>query len=258
MSDTALAKVERQESLPAVSAETEAIMQMIEQIALNPDADVEKLRAVMDMKMEMFNRGAEIEFNAAMSSAQAEMEPVARTAHNQQTDSNYAKLENIISQLSPIWTKHGFALMFGTEDSQKENHYRVTCQVSHRAGHSKSYHADLPADASGIKGTVNKTGIHAFGSTMSYGRRYLTCMIFNIALSGEDNDGNKGEKPLPPAKQPITPEMLKNLRNALKMADVSEQRLCKRADIERIEDLQQGRLKGCMEWLRSVSHGEAK
>jgi len=70
----------------APSSESRAMLDMIQQVALNPSIDVDKLRAVMDMKMEMFNRGAEIEFNAAMAKAQNEMEPVVRTAQqaNQQ------------------------------------------------------------------------------------------------------------------------------------------------------------------------------
>jgi hypothetical protein len=187
-------------AMPSVSEETRFMMDMISQIALNPDADVEKLRAVMDMKMQMFNRGAEIEFNAAMALAQAEIEPVARTASNQQTKSKYAKLENIISTCSPVWTKHGFALSYDTGDCPLERHYRVTCEVSHRAGHSKHYHMDLPIDDAGINGTKNKTGVHGAGSTISYGKRYIACNIFNIAIKDEDNDGN-GNLP-PPEKKP--------------------------------------------------------
>jgi len=186
---------------PAVAGnENQAMLDMIQQVALNPNIDVEKLRAVMDMKLEMFNRGAEIEFNAAMARAQNEMEPVVRTAHNKQTNSKYAVLENIIEQLSPIWTRHGFALSFGTADCPTENYYRVECELTHSAGHSKRYHADLPSDITGIQGSVNKTGIHGFGSTMSYGRRYLVCMVFNVAVKTEDDDGNAADPENAPIK----------------------------------------------------------
>ena len=36
------------------------------------------------------------------------------------------------------------------------------------------------------------TAIQALGSTVSYGRRYLTLMIFNVALTNEDDDGVGG------------------------------------------------------------------
>jgi len=109
-------------------------------------------------------------------------------------------LENIIEQLSPIWTRHGFAVSFGTGDCPTEGYYRVECELTHSAGHSKRYHADLPCDMTGIQGSVNKTGIHGFGSTMSYGRRYLVCMVFNVAVKTEDDDGNAADPENTPAK----------------------------------------------------------
>jgi hypothetical protein len=253
-----LAKID-ENATPTVSSETQAMMDMIQQIALNPSADVEKLRAVMDMKMEMFNRGAEIEFNAAMAAAQQEIEPVARTAQNKQTNSSYAKLENIIEQCAPIWTRHGFALSFDNGDCPKPNHYRVECEVTHRAGHKKHYHADIPEDIAGIQGSVNKTGVHAFGSTMSYGRRYLTCMIFNIALKNEDRDGNKtAERAGNAAAQPVTPAQIKKLRDGMKVSGVTEEALIKKAGVEKIEHIQQGRVAGAMAWLKKQAQGEGK
>ena len=83
------------ENLPSTSAETDMIMGLIQQIALNPDIPVDKMQAVINMKMQVFDKNAEIEYNKAMILAQQEMEPVAKTASNQQTNSMYAKMENI-------------------------------------------------------------------------------------------------------------------------------------------------------------------
>lgn len=240
-----------------LSNETQAIMSMIQSIALNPEVDVTKLRAVMDMKMEMFNRGAEIEFNAAMAKAQAELVPITKTAYNSQTRSKYALLENIIEQASPIWTKHGFALSFDTGDCPTPGYYRVLCECTHSSGFSKNYKADLPIDSTGIAGTVNKTGTHAFGSTVAYGRRYLTCMIFNIAVKNEDDDGN-GKKLDHAAKVlTLTNAQIENLRNALKMANVSEELFCanKNIQISRIEELPQSRMAGALRMLKNFATG---
>lgn len=228
---------------PGVSAETKAMMAMIEQIALNPQADVEKLRAVMDMKMEMFNRSAEIEFNAAMSLVQAEIEPVARSSQNKQTNSRYSKLEKIIEQCAPIWTKHGFSLMFGTDDCPRDEWYRVTCEVSHRAGHSKHYHADLPPDMHGIQGAVNKTPIHGFGSTTAYGRRYLTTLIFNIALKDEDNDGNRT-----PAKT-VNAEQIANIKALAEEVKANMPQFLKFLKVEKLEDLPASKYAGAIQAL---------
>lgn len=201
-----------QQSVPAVSEDTKMIMSLIQQIALNPDIPVEKMQAIINMKMQVFDKNAEIEYNKAMILAQQAMEPVVKTAENKQTSSMYAKMEHISEQCKPIWTKHGFALQFGTADCPIENHYRVTCEVSHSAGFNKKYQADLPIDDEGIKGQKNKTGCHGFGSTMSYAQRYLTIMIFNITLKGVDNDGNRRPKEHNAPQEnrtPITDDTLK-------------------------------------------------
>lgn len=242
-------------SVPALSPETQAIMSLIEQIALNPQADVEKMRAVMDMKMQMFNRGAEIEFGAAMARVQAEIEPVARKAQNSQTNSAYAKLEHIIEQCSHIWTKHGFALSFGSADCPKEGYYRITCVCSHSSGHKQEYQADLPADVAGIAGKANKTGVHGFGSTMSYGRRYLTNMIFNIALKNEDRDGNR-----PQQQVGLNSAQVENLRKAIAAAGMTEEQFCnnKKVGIGALQDLPPARLKGAIAFLQSLAQDGVK
>src|SRR6185312_14319458 len=67
---------------------------------------------------------------------------------------------------------------------------RVLCYVSHKAGHSRTYHVDMPADGKGAKGGDVMTKTHAVGAGMSYGMRYLLKMIFNVAVGEEDVDGN--------------------------------------------------------------------
>jgi hypothetical protein len=149
---------------------------------------IEKLTAA---QKEEDAQAASAAFAASMRSCQQEMPAVVKDADNRQTNSRYARLESINRVITPVYTKHGFSLSFGTGDSPLAEHMRITCDVMHSAGHTKSYHLDLPPDGSGIKGTANKTAVHAMGSTMSYGRRYLTMMIFNLALADEDNDAQR-------------------------------------------------------------------
>lgn len=63
-------------------------------------------------------------------------------------------------------------------------------------------------DMVGIKGNANKTATHGFGSTISYGRRYLTLLVFNITLTNEDNDGNT-------AQDTLTDEQIANIEAML-------------------------------------------
>lgn len=171
-------------------ADPTGMVQMIERFATNPDVDVHKLEKLLDMQERVLNRNAEAAFNTAMKAVQEELPRIKRDKRNDQTNSNYATLEALNKAIVPIYTRHGFSLSFGSADCPVADHIRINCLVSHVCGHSRPYQCDVPNDLAGMKGTPNKTKTHAFGSTMSYGRRYLTLLIFNLSMTDEDNDGN--------------------------------------------------------------------
>lgn len=183
-----------------VQADGASLMEVITRAAKDPDTDVDKLERLMGLYERIESKRAEQAFSDAMAQAQAEMPAVMRDAKNDQTHSKYSRLETIAKTIKPVITKHGFALSFGTDDSPLEKHYRVTCRVTHSGGHSEKYHADVPSDTVGMKGNQNKTATHGFGSTMSYGRRYLTLLIFDIATT-EDDDGNAAGGTIPKEQQ---------------------------------------------------------
>jgi hypothetical protein len=142
------------------------------------------------MQREIIADDARLQFNRAMSAAQGEMHPVVRDATNDQTKSRYARLETIDALIRPIYTRHGFCLEFNSEPVDGPNE-RIVCEVSHAAGYTKRRQLEAAPDIAGPKGMPNKTALHGLGSTVSYLRRYLTCMIFNIVLANDDNDGNR-------------------------------------------------------------------
>jgi hypothetical protein len=161
-------------------------------LAADPKTDIVKLQALIDIYWKVEAKRAETEFNAAMARAQAEIEPVARSTPNPHTRSKYASLDAVYTAIKPIISKHGFGSSFGTTHSEIPNYVRMYCDVTHTGGHSKRYESDLPVDDIGMKGNVNKTPIQAFGSTTSFGRRYMTLMIYDVATM-DDNDGNAVE-----------------------------------------------------------------
>ena len=179
---------ERHEVAP--QSESTALVAVIERAARDPSIDIDKMERLLAMQERIFARNAKADFNAAMAACQAEMPRIYPRSKNDQTNSFYAGLDEIDVIARPIYTRHGFALSFGTADCPIEGCYRQTCEVSHRGGHSEMRQADLPSDMVGIKGNPNKTGVQGFGSTMTYGQRYITKLVFNIVIGGEDNDGN--------------------------------------------------------------------
>lgn len=167
-----------------------SLMQAIARAASDPTVDVDKMERMFAMYEKMQDRNREQAFAEAMSEAQRRMPRILKDKVNKQTSSTYAALESILAAITPIYTDCGFSLSFGTVKSELTDHVGITCDVLHTAGHIRSYHYDAPIDDQGIQGAKNKTLTHGRGSAISYGRRYLTCMIFNLTVGGEDNDGN--------------------------------------------------------------------
>lgn len=182
------------DQLPATQADSVTMLTMISRAASDPTVDIEKLERLMAMKERMDAKEAEVSFNDSMSDAQAKMRPISADLTNPQTRSKYASYAKLDGKLRPIYTDAGFSLSFDTDDSPKEDHVRVLCYVSHKAGHTRTYKADMPVDGKGAKGNDVMTKTHAFGSGTSYGMRYLLKMIFNVAVGEDDNDGNTDDE----------------------------------------------------------------
>lgn len=182
-----------------------SFLDVIQRAASDPNIDVDKMSKILDMQERILNKNAEVAFNSAMVALQKEMPRIIKSSENKQTSSHYAKMQNIDKVITPIYTSHGFALSFGTGESPLENHVRITCEIMHQDGHSKHRFYDLALDDKGIKGSVNKTLIHASASSITYGQRILKCLIFNLQLT-DDVDGNK------PKEETVSEEQQANLQ----------------------------------------------
>lgn len=165
------------------------------QLAMSKDIDPDRLDKLLEVQIAYEGNEAKKAFSAAMAKCQKEMPMIVRKAENKQTHSNYAKHEDICRNIKPVYTEHEFSLSFHEGEAKKPEYIRTICDVTHSLGHSKQYFIDLPSDGAGIQGNANKTAIHAKGSTFSYGRRYLTLMIFDLATY-DDNDGNTTAEPI--------------------------------------------------------------
>lgn len=187
--------IEHQNTAPAVSSESQAILQMIERVVLNPEADMEKLSKMLDLQERILNRNAKQAFTADLAAMQAELPLVGKhgEGHNK---AKYALLEDINEAIRPTLQKYGFAVTFRVK--QQPGMATITAILSHRIGHSEETDLILPLDTSG-----SKNAVQAVGSTLSYGKRYALCALLNIS-TGDDTDGN-----LPPQQSLAPPAKIK-------------------------------------------------
>jgi len=176
--------------LPAAIEEPASLLAAIARAASDPNVDIDKMDRLMLIQERLEGKAVERAFNEAMTAAQTEMRPVAADADNPQTKSRYASYAALDRALRPIYTKHGFALSFDEGDTDKADHIRVLCYVSHSGGHTRTYRKDMPADGKGARGGDVMTKTHAAGAADSYGMRYLLKKIFNVAVGEDDKDGN--------------------------------------------------------------------
>jgi hypothetical protein len=167
---------------------------MLERIALNPDVSADKLERLLAIQERVMGKQAEDEFNIAMSAAQSEMGPVSADALNPQTHSRYATYGTLDKALRPIYIKHGFALSFDAAEAAKPDYVRMICHVSHRGGHTRTYHREMPVETTGLKGNAMATKTHASAIAESYAMRYLLKGIFNVSIGEADTDGNTNQR----------------------------------------------------------------
>lgn len=218
MSNAAIA--ERPAQAPATveqhpASDSTALMQMIERVAMNPNADITKMQQLLDMRERLEAKEHERAFNQAMTAAQAEMSSIGTNKRNDQTKSDYATYDKLDKVLRPLYIKHNFALSFDTAEGAPPDHVRVVAHVSHADGHTRTYHVDMPNDGKGAKGGDVMTKTHATGAAMTYGMRYLLKMIFNVAIGGDDNDGND-------VGALVTAEQVKTLKELIDKAVASK------------------------------------
>jgi len=206
---------------------------MVERLATNEAVDPDKLQKLVDLQMQIMDRNAKTAFYASMNQVQAELPTVSRDAENEHTHSRYARLETIARAIKPVYAKHGFSASFNEGTAVKENHIRVEGILRHREGHSESnYWAEVPIDKTGISGTVNKTDVHATGSTFTYGRRYLTCMMFDVA-TGDDTDGNVPDGPT----ELITKKQAADLKALIIEVGADQAAFLEYCQVDRLEDV---------------------
>ena len=180
----------------APPAVPKTLMQVCADAARDPKVDVAKMQALLAMLKDQRTEAAKAAFDYAMLDAKADLLPIVKASNNPHTKSKYANLEAVSAAVDPVARKHNFTLSYGMADSPRDDHYRILCDVTHntvvageRVSFTKPFLADIGLASTGAKGGGVMSGAQGSGASISYGRRYLKAMIFDLAIVGEDNDG---------------------------------------------------------------------
>lgn len=211
-------------------APNDALISFIERAARDTSFDVTKFSALLAeraaIEREMHRRA----FHSAMSDVQSEIGQIDRDRKNPAFQSRYATLEALDAVARPVYTRHGFALTYGSLPPSAPGLIRISCTVSHRDGHSETYELEGPVSTAGAKGgRVAMNDIQAVGSAVTYLRRYLLMMLFNLVQTDDahDDDGT-GPRPAPPPQAKKTTTMQDHAKAAQAKTDLpadAEQRI---------------------------------
>lgn len=221
------------------------ILGIVSQIAENPNYDVEKMRTLLEMQQQVEDRRAEIEFRHAMSEASGEIPQVnkrGRVSLGGKGGYSFTRWEDMDTVIRPILTKYGLSLSFTTRSSA--NGMRtIIGKITHRNGKYQTAEMDLPLDTG-----QTRNQLQAFGSTLSYGKRYCTEMLLNIVRCNEDTDG------VPPVddREKITAEQKEMIIEKLERLQMGPERVLAFCEVSRVDDIPSEKFKKVFNRLNSI------
>jgi hypothetical protein len=177
------------------------ILSLIEKVALDPQADVEKLERMMAMYERLKAKEAELAYNTAKGRILRKLAGI-RIVKNRavlyETEKEkpqkgtykafkYAPLEEIDKHLRPLLAAEDMDLSY-SDEPQEGGGILICGRLKHLpSGHYEDSFMPAPPDTTG-----GKSGVQAVGSTNSFLRRYVACNIFNVVVVGDDDDGAGG------------------------------------------------------------------
>lgn len=173
-----------QGELAMSSSNGDALLQIIASAVRDPQVDVAKMSALLDLKERVDAQQAKIEFNAAFSRLQMKLPRVTKNGTidlGRGKPIPFAKWEDVDAVIRPILASEGFSLSFTCAPTT--GHVEMTGHLRHLAGHEECSTMQLPPDAG-----PGRNALQAIGSSHSYGKRYIAVDMLNIITVGADDN----------------------------------------------------------------------
>jgi hypothetical protein len=150
-------------------------------MAVDKDLDIEKLAKLMELQREYNADIARKDFFHALTSFQADCPEIRKSKEVSFGDTkyHYAPLADIVRQIKAACKSFELAYRWEIDDTKEE--IKVTCIITHSAGHSEKTTMTANPDSSG-----KKNAIQARGSAIEYMKRYT--LIGALGLSTADSD----------------------------------------------------------------------
>lgn len=226
------------------------IMEVIQQIASSPNAkdQVEIMRELLAIKERAEASEAKRAFDGALHQMQAKIR-ISRDGAimvKGEVRSRYATIDQLDDVLRPLMSEHGFS--FQMSEVGVEGEMRVFAgTLRHTMGYQDTLLARLPLDRSDFR-----TQVQSEGSTISYARRQLYKLHFNIVERSQDDDGSGKNV------QPIDPEQARDIETMIADTSSNKDVFLAYFRIKNVADLKKADLPLAMEMLQHKQKKRAK
>ena len=221
-------------ALPAAPWQREPTAMDLIREALARGTDLETVKELRALAVEMDRWQARKAFDRAMADAKAEIPPIIKNrtvdyaSSGGRTSYKHEDLAEIARTVDPILAKHGLSYRFRTT-SEPNAPVVVTCIVSHRDGHYEENTLAAGRDDSGKKNAIQQVG-----STITYLQRYTLKAALGLAASNDD-DGRKAGETEEPAT--VSDEQVAELQRRIVETDTDIPTFLRFFGVERLNDL---------------------
>ena len=217
-------------------------MAMIER-ALASGATPETLEKLLTLQERWEANQARKDFIADMALARTKFASVLKKHEGYLGRYKYETLSDVMDAVDGPLGEHGFSYDWITEDLP-DGRIRVTCVVTHEAGHSRSNSlSGDPKDTADAKANMN--GLQRMGGAVTYLQRYTLKAALGIAAE-KDTDGAASD---PDLAMDITAEQFQELKDLLEQSGSKESDMLayvKAAEMEQMNLKQYAQAKSAM------------
>lgn len=173
-----------------------AISPMVQLIA-SGQMPVDQVEQMLELQERYEANEARKAYNQSMTAFRQNVGMARKTGNNTHLGTRYATFDDLVAAVSNPLGAAGFNYAFKSE--QVDGKVRVTCTITHAAGHSES-----TSLASAIEGNKGINGLQALGLTVSYLKRYTLSELTGIGTEDSDGQMPKADAPAStPAPAPV-------------------------------------------------------
>lgn len=222
-----------------------SLIAAIARAASDPQVDIDKMRGLFDMHRQMVKDDAERQFVMALTEFKLNPPDIVKGKQVRfgQTSYSHATLANVCAAVIDGLSRHGIAHRWKVE--QPDGKVKVTCILTHRAGHSEATEMIAPPDSSGQKNAVQQ-----IASAVTYLQRYTLLAATGLSTRDQTDDDGRMSGDSEPT---ITQQQALDLETMIRDAGKDLSRFKAWAKVDRLTDILAKNYQTCVDRVREVS-----